>query len=208
MSTTKKIGIITGSTRAVRVGPQVSEFITKVLSSQLPPGFTLHQIDVATFKLPVFDESVIPAAIPNYASFSHAHSIAWSDEIKKCDAFVLVTAEYNGGPPGGIKNALDYLHHEVHGKPFLVVSYGIHGGGSANDSLRKTLEIMGAKIVETKVCLTFSQKGEKMMGLSEDTRLASAGQLGASTLEEWGGQKSEIEKGFGEVKEALVKAPE
>jgi len=206
----KKIGVITASTRVVRVGPKVAEFVTKILFSQLSPvqgtAFTLHPIDIATFKLPVFDEAVIPAMVPAYASFSHDHSIAWSAEIQKYDGFVLVTGEYNTGPPGGVKNALDYLYNEVRGKPFLVVSYGVSGGGYSNDSLRKTLTTMTAKVVETRVCLPFSEKGEKVFGLSDEARGAGGGTLGPNSLKEWEAQKSEIEKGFEEVKKALVEA--
>jgi NAD(P)H-dependent FMN reductase len=104
---------------------------------------------------------VIPAAVPQFDSFTHVHSIVWSSKILKYDGFVLVTTCYNNGPPGGVKNALDYLYHEVQGKPFMVVSYGIQGGGSAAEALKLNLETMGAKVVETRLALKFSEKGER-----------------------------------------------
>lgn len=90
----------------------------------------------------------------------------------------------------------------------MIVSYGIQGGGSAAEALKLNLETMGAKVVETRPLLKFSERGETVMGLSEDTRLASEGKLGAYSLEEWEGQRGELEMGFAEVKEFLVKAPE
>jgi hypothetical protein len=90
----------------------------------------------------------------------------------------------------------------------MVVSYGIQGGGSAAEALKLNLETMGAKVVETRLALKFSEKGETMMGLSEDTRLASEGKLGAYSLEEWEGQRGKLAKEFAEVKEFLVKVPE
>jgi NAD(P)H-dependent FMN reductase len=93
-ATTKKIAIITGSTRAVRIGPQVAKFITEVLEEDLSQDtgkdtkFILSQVDIATFKLPVFDEAVIPAMVPMFAQFEHEHSKAWSAEISKYDGYV------------------------------------------------------------------------------------------------------------------------
>lgn len=93
-ATTKKIAIITGSTRAVRIGPQVAKFVTDVLKADISQGtdektkFTLSQVDIATFKLPVFDEAVVPATVPMFAQFEHEHSKAWSAEISKYDGYV------------------------------------------------------------------------------------------------------------------------
>jgi NAD(P)H-dependent FMN reductase len=92
---TKKIAVITGSTRAVRIGPQVAKFVTEVLEPTLwnettgkAVKFTLSQVDITTFKLPVFDEAVIPAMVPMFAQFEHEHSKAWSAEIAKYDGYV------------------------------------------------------------------------------------------------------------------------
>jgi NAD(P)H-dependent FMN reductase len=92
---TKKIAVITGSTRAVRIGPQVINFVTEVLEANLSNDttgkaiqFTLSQVDIASFKLPVFDEAVVPAMVPMFAQFEHEHSKAWSAETAKYDGYV------------------------------------------------------------------------------------------------------------------------
>lgn len=90
-SLVKKIGVITGSTRAVRVGPQVAELVSKIFSTQLDSKVTIHPVDIASFKLPIFDEEIIPMTIPAAGQFVHAHSKAWSEEIKKYDGYVVVT---------------------------------------------------------------------------------------------------------------------
>ncbi len=96
-ATTKKIAIITGSTRAVRIGPQVAKFVTEVLETNLSEAtdkavkFTLSQVDIATFKLPVFDEAVVPATVPMFAQFEYEHSKVWSAEILKYDGYVWAT---------------------------------------------------------------------------------------------------------------------
>lgn len=52
------------------------------------------------------------------------------------DGCVLVIANYNGGPPGAIKNAIDYLYNEETTKPIMIISYGIQGSKTASDSLK------------------------------------------------------------------------
>ena len=117
----KRIALITGSTRAIRIGPKVTSFIHSILSTSFTSPYTLEVVDIAAFSLPVFNESVIPANVPKFASFAHAHSIAWSSKVAEFDGYVLVTACYNAGPPGGIKNALDYLFNEIKGKPCMIM---------------------------------------------------------------------------------------
>ncbi|KAH6680553.1 flavoprotein-like protein [Halenospora varia] len=202
----KKIAIITGSTRALRIGPQVTAFITSILSPEIAnTPFTLSQVDIATFKLPVFDEKAIPAAVPMYAQFEYEHSKAWSAEMAKYDGYILVTACYNAGPPAAIKNAIDYLYNEIKGKPFLIISYGVEGGVAASESLAKSLLSMFTHVMPTKPSFYFSPKEPNAMGLSKDLQLTWEGKLGENSLADWDGKKGEIVKGFGELKEFLSK---
>jgi NAD(P)H-dependent FMN reductase len=120
-----------------------------------------------------------------------------------------VTAEYNIGVPAALKNAIDYLFNEIKGKPFLIISYGITGGGSASDGVQQTLaKGIYAHVVETRPRLSFAKNEPFEYGLPLDMRLASTGALGEQSLKEWVDKKPEIIKGFGELKEYLVKASE
>jgi len=214
-SKSKKIAVITGSTRVVRIGDKVTKFVTDIIDRELFPlrsekstSFTLSHVDIAAFHLPVFDEPVIPAAVPEHAQFVHDHSKAWSAEMAKYDGYILVTAEYNGGPPGGVKNALDYLYNEIKGKPWLIISYGVQGGLKSSASLKGSLQTVFAHVVETSPALPFSTKGEPVFGLPYDLSLTWRGELGESSLSEWKGKRGEIVKGFEELKEYLVKPVE
>lgn len=214
---TKKIAIITGSTRPVRVGPQVAKFVTEILEKNLHNDttnkavqFTLSQVEIALFKLPVFDESVIPAVVPMVAQFEHEHSKAWSAEMAKFDGYVLVTGEYNLGVPGGIKNAFDYLFNEIKAKPFLIISYGKNGGNYSSEAMRRTLaEGIFSHVVETRPTLPFAKNEPFQFGLPHDLLIAGAGILGEQSLKEWEAErKSDIVRGFGELKEYLAREPE
>ncbi|KAH8687299.1 flavoprotein-like protein [Tricladium varicosporioides] len=209
MSTTlapKKIALIIGSTRAVRVGPKVVDFIHSVLSPETTssPTLELEIVDIAKYKLPVFDEVAMPAMVPFKAQFEHQHSKDWSAAMAPFSAYIWVSAEYNYGTPSGIKNAIDYLYNELGGKPAMVVTYGIHGGQMASKSLVATLEGMKMRVVETKPQLSFAGPTMDDMFMA-----AGTGALGEKTKNEWEtGSKGPLLKGFAELVKKLDEAPE
>jgi NAD(P)H-dependent FMN reductase len=204
----KKIAVITGSTRAKRVGPRVTKFVMGILETQLASvegsSFSLSLIDLADFKLPVFDEQVIPAAVPAYAHFAHEHSKVWSAALAPYDGYVLVTASYNGGPPGAIKNAINCLYNEWTTKPIMIISYGIQGGKTASDALKTTLEVQQLKVVETRPMLAFPTLGHTPPHTAPWVQSALQGLLADECLEAWAAQKDEISKGFNELKELVI----
>ncbi|KAI9642863.1 hypothetical protein NHQ30_008597 [Ciborinia camelliae] len=195
----KKIALIIGSTRAVRIGPSVVDFIYKILiSSKVTPVPAITIVDISTFALPVYNEAVMPAMVPAQASFTHEHSKAWSAEISKYDAYIFVSAEYNYGLPSGIKNAIDYLYNEWIGKPVMIVTYGVHGGQLASKNLNETLKGMNLRVVETRPELKFGGEGK------EDVFKAVGGVLGEKSLKLWEDEKKEeVAKAFGELVELL-----
>ncbi|PVH80980.1 flavo protein [Cadophora sp. DSE1049] len=201
----KKIGIIIGSTRPNRIGDQVATLIQSTLSEASTPNLTLSIVDIASFNLPLFNEAILPAMVPAQGEFAHEHSKAWSTEIAKYDAYVFVTAEWNFGLPGVTKNAIDYLYHAWIGKPVMIVSYGIMGGMSASDALKKTLEGMHLRVVETRVSLTFPDADAANHNMSPGLIGAIGGKLIDDVREKWRVEsKDELLKAFGNLKEKLV----
>jgi NAD(P)H-dependent FMN reductase len=196
-----KIAIITTSTRTTRVGPNVSGFIHDVLLQkyqQHQPALSLTPVDVAKFKLPLYDEPVAPAMVPAQASFTYEHSKKWSTEIAQYDGYVFVIPEYNHGMSGSTKNAVDYLFNEWIGKPVLIITYGSHGGEHASEQLKGVLEAMKLKVCATRPTLPF--KSIRPDGIAAVT----TGALGEATRADWEeNKKEEILKGFGELLEFL-----
>lgn len=136
------------------------------------------------------------------AQWTTPHAAAWSAEIEKYDAYVLLANEYNYGMSGATKNAIDYLYHAWIGKPILIVSYGIMGGGNASDQLKTVLE--GMKL---RVCGVRPQLGFKGAQKGTDMYAAMQGILGEETVELWNAEKKgEVIKGVEEL-EALLKVP-
>jgi len=212
MSSPKNIGILIGSVRGGRVGPHVASFLKYTfeasITGSLPtpaqvPTFSL--VDLKSFNLPVFDEAIIPAMVPAHGEFAHQHSKDWNAEISKYDAYVIVSPEYNYGPPGGLKNAIDYLYHAWVGKPTLIVSYGIFGGNAASDALSNSLKKIHLDVVETRPQLAFPGRDEKNQNSSPTLQAAIRGELTDAAKEAWGsGELREmLLKGLGELLEKL-----
>ena len=70
----------------------------------------------------------------------------------RADALLVVTPQYNGTTPGGLKNVIDWLsrtygHGPVRDKPAAVIgaSLGRHGGSGAREDTRKSLAIAGPR---------------------------------------------------------------
>lgn len=147
-SSTKKIGIIVGSTRAGRKSLDVAHWIMK----EKADNFNVEMIDLATWNLPMLDEPV-PAA---YGNYENEHTKQWSKHIAGFDGFIFVTPEYNASIPGVLKNAIDYLAKEWAAKPAAIVSYGGKGGIRAQRHLTDILNNVKMNVLLTSVALTLA----------------------------------------------------
>ncbi|RSL43308.1 hypothetical protein CEP54_015143 [Fusarium duplospermum] len=200
MASIRKVALITTSTRKPRVGPKVANVVHEIIKNDTnaSSGVKITPVNVADFNLPVYDEEVIPAMVPAKASFSKPHTIAWSTEIAKYDAYILVIPEYNFGVAGATKNAIDYLYNEWIGKPAAIISYGIQGGTFASEQLHQTLTGMKLRVAETRPSLKFHD------GNGPDLFLAmGSGGLGEDTKKDIEAEGSSILKAVQELKALL-----
>jgi NAD(P)H-dependent FMN reductase len=118
-----RLHIVICSTRPGRVGPAVGRWFLDF--AERHGKFETHLVDLADFKLPLYDEPVHPAQ----QKYEHDHTKAWSASVAAADAYVFVTPEYNYCPPPTLVNALDYVYKEWNYKPCGFVSYGGVSGG-------------------------------------------------------------------------------
>jgi NAD(P)H-dependent FMN reductase len=129
-----RLMVIIGSTRPGRVGLPVAQWFVRRASAH--GGFELRLVDLAELNLPLLDEP----NHPRLRRYTHRHTREWSARVEACDAFVLVTAEYNHSYPAPLKNAIDYLHHEWRDKPVGFVSYGgVAAGTRAMQHLKSVI---------------------------------------------------------------------
>jgi NAD(P)H-dependent FMN reductase len=167
MATNKafKVGVIIGTQRVVRVGPQVANFVLDTLKAanekasrettapRMPVTFDL--VDLKTQNLPLFDEPRIPKQIKSAEEYTNEHTRVWSRRIADLDAFVFISAQRNWGIPAELKNAIDYLYHEWKGKPAIIVTYGGHGGHQCAQQLRTVIGSMGMSVADKMVGMAF-----------------------------------------------------
>ncbi len=110
-----KIGLVYGSTRPGRFCDTVARWAAGQIAAR--EGFAVELID------PVAVGSDSPAAL--------------NERVAACDAFVVVTPEYNHGYPAPLKALIDSIGPEWHAKPVAFVSYGgVSGGLRAVEQLR------------------------------------------------------------------------
>ena len=143
-----RIAILLGSTRPGRNGEAVAKWVQGLARNRKDAEFEL--VDISAFNLPLLDEPVPPSL----GRYSKPHTKAWASKIDSFDAFVFVTPEYNHGPSGALKNAIDFLYREWNNKAAGFVSYGSAGGARAVEQLRLVMAELQVATVRGQVLLS------------------------------------------------------
>jgi NAD(P)H-dependent FMN reductase len=86
--------------------------------------------------------------------YSKEHTKTWSAKLNSFDAYVFVTAEYNHGIPGALKNAIDFLFKEWNNNVAGFVGYGSAGGVRSVEQLRSVMAELKVATVRTQVQLS------------------------------------------------------
>ncbi len=139
METPVRIALIYGSTRTGRFCDTVVRWAAAEIMKT--GAFELDQIDPA-------------------------EPLALHDRIKRADAFVIVTPEYNHGYTAPLKALIDQVGHEWHAKPVAFVSYGgVSGGLRAVEQLRLVFAELHAMSIRDSVSFAaaherFDEQGE------------------------------------------------
>lgn len=132
MSTPYDVAVVVGSLRAGSFTRQIAHALIALASSSLK----CEIIEIRD--LPLYNADEEERVPPPWTVFR--------DRIRKADAILFVTPEYNRSVPGALKNALDvgsrpYGQNAWNGKPGAVVSVspGAIGAFGANHHLRQSL---------------------------------------------------------------------
>lgn len=125
--------IIIASTRPGRQGPSVAAWMVE--RARAHGKFDVELVDLAAAHLPLLDEPKHPML----GQYEHEHTKAWSATIRRGDAYVLVTPEYDYTAPAALMNALQCLSREWNYKPVGFVSYGGVSGGIRGVQMTKQL---------------------------------------------------------------------
>lgn len=176
-----EIGIILGSTRAGRKSEAVAHWVHEIASQRSDVETEL--VDLIDFNLPHLDEQVSPAM----GEYSQPHTKAWAEKIAAFDAYIFVTPEYNHGPTGVLKNAIDYLYREWNNKAAGFVSYGFAGGIRAVEHLRLVMGELQVADVRAQVSLSLTADFENYTTFQPHPRHESSLNTMLDQLAAWGG---------------------
>jgi NAD(P)H-dependent FMN reductase len=143
-----KIAIILGSTRPGRNGEAVARWVYEIAKKRIDAEFEF--VDIKDFSLPLLDEPIPPSQ----GQYSKEHTEVWSAKIDSFDGYVFVTAEYNHGIPGALKNGIDYLYKEWNNKAAGFVGYGSAGGVRAVEQLRLVMAELQVADVRAQVAVS------------------------------------------------------
>jgi NAD(P)H-dependent FMN reductase len=160
------IPVILGSIRRNRESIKVANFAVSTLETR--SGVRTELLDLKELNLPMMEERL---------RFEHdppPSVSAFSSKINQADSIVIVTPEYNGGYPGVLKNALDYLKNEYKRKPFgiITVSVADTGGILCLVSLRQMLLHLGGVPIPAPLLATRVQELFDSDGRPSDQRFA------------------------------------
>jgi NAD(P)H-dependent FMN reductase len=125
-----RIGIVISTTRMGRFADKPVEWLWNLASARSDMEFEI--VDLRKYPLPFFDEPMSPAWAPPRNEIAQR----WAKKVAELDGFIFVTAEYNHGVPGVLKNALDYAYAEFNRKPAAYVGYGGVGAARSVEHLR------------------------------------------------------------------------
>lgn len=120
-----KLALIVGSTRPNRFADRPAAWVADAAKDRT--DFALDVLDLRDFALPFFGEGGggDPSAVD-----------AWKARVAEFDGYLVTAAEYNHGPTGVLKNALDSAGKEWYRKPIAFIGYGGVGGARAVEQLR------------------------------------------------------------------------
>lgn len=142
------VAIVIGSTRPGRKAEAVAQWVHGIATKRSDAEFEV--VDIRDFNLPLLDEPIPPAR----GQYSQPHTKAWAAKVASFDAYVFVTPEYNHGPSGALKNAIDFLYREWNNKSAGFVGYGSAGGTRAVEQLRLVMGELLVADVRAQVALS------------------------------------------------------
>jgi chromate reductase len=139
--TVRDVAVIVGSLRKGSLNRKMAT----ALAALAPSSLKLEIVEIGD--MPLYNEDLEANIPPSWAAFRA--------RVRRADAVLFVTPEYNRSVPGAIKNAIDvgsrpYGSSVWTGKPGAVVSVspGAVGGFGANHHLRQSLVFLDVPVLQ------------------------------------------------------------
>lgn len=163
------VPVILGSVRSDRQGLRAARFLVHRLEER---GHEAPLVDPMELKLPLLDrmykehpKGSAPAALEGLAAL-----------LRRADAFVAVSAEYNHSIPPALSNTLDHFLEEYFWRPSAICCYsaGPFGGVRAAMQLRAMLAELGTPSIPSLLPIPRIQKALDEAGRPAEDWLGKA----------------------------------
>lgn len=141
MSNSRDVAVLVGSLRK----ESFNRKLAKVLIGLAPQSMKLEIVEIGNLQL--YNQDLDASPPPEWTAFR--------DRIRRADAVLFITPEYNRSVPAPLKNAIDvgsrpYGSSAWDGKPggVISVSPGAIGGFGANHHLRQSLVFLNVPVLQ------------------------------------------------------------
>jgi NAD(P)H-dependent FMN reductase len=144
MADEQRILIVYGSVRRDRQGIRLARYLAARLEGR---GSTVELADPLEIRLPLLDRMY-----KEYAAGEAPEPMErMAGMIRRADAVLVVSGEYNHGIPPALKNMLDHFLEEWSFRPAAIACYsaGRYGGVRAAMQLRMTLAEIGMPTISS-----------------------------------------------------------
>jgi NAD(P)H-dependent FMN reductase len=139
-----RVLVFYGSYRSDRLGIRLANYIVAGLRAR---GAEPELIDAKQVGLPILDRMY--KEYPKGSAPAAMEALA--EKIRRADAFIFVTGEYNWGPQPGLKNLTDHYLEEWFWRPAAIASYstGPLSGAHASAVWHGILSEMGMVVISS-----------------------------------------------------------
>lgn len=156
-----KIALVVGSTREGRFADKPVAWFSRLAAER--DDLIVEIVDLRDFPMPYFDEPMSPAWGPSKSEAAQK----WQAKVAEFDGFIFTAAEYNHGPTGVLKNALDYAYPQWIKKPAGFIGYGGVGGARAVEQLRMIAVELQMAPTKTAVHIVWADMLPVMQGVKQ-----------------------------------------
>jgi NAD(P)H-dependent FMN reductase len=137
-----ELAVILGSVRRDRIGIRVARYAVAALQAR---GHRVTLVDPVEYALPLLDrmyKEYAPGEAPETLEML-------AGVVKKAEAYVVVSGEYNHSIPPALSNLMDHFLEEYFFKPSAIMCYSVggYGGVRAAVQLRSMLAEMGTSSI-------------------------------------------------------------
>lgn len=149
------VTIISSSTRIDRLSHRVALALEKIINEQ--GRHTVQVLDLAAYQFPIMEEVLHkhpnpPGGLDDFA-----------EQIRRSDAHLLLSPEYNGSYTSALKNAVDYLREQEFARKVIgVVSVSTGALGGIRGALAMQQLVLGMSGFPIPQMLTVPQVAQKL----------------------------------------------